>query len=138
MRVLRTVTMENSAATKSPLAHTNTRSPPRPHSTSMRGLALMLRFSVREEVRVDEVVDESLGGRIDRFELDTHTDAPIGPRDATFGIDVPLRSGHAEANLDFRAAIERARRADGDTSVAQVERQRRRDRVAEPILNRDA
>ena len=49
-----------------------------------------------------------------------------------------LRPGHAEAHLDLRAAVERAGRADGDAAAAEVERQRRGDRVAEAVLDRDA
>src|SRR6188474_831846 len=112
MRVLRTVTIENSAATKNPLAKTRARTPARRHRTpatdssigypqqvtvaktatktrkrdsaaaarhsgakhaSLRseGLAVFvfswLRFAVRKEVRVDEVVDDRLIGGIDRF-----------------------------------------------------------------------
>ena len=40
--------------------------------------------------------------------------------------------------LILAPAFERAGRADGDAAVAQIERQRRGDRVAEPVLNRDA
>src|SRR5204863_7587499 len=40
MRVLRTVTIENSAATKKPLAHTSASTPARRHRISIRDLAL--------------------------------------------------------------------------------------------------
>ena len=89
-------------------------------------------------MRVDEVVDERLVGRLDRLELDAHADAAIAPGDASFGVDVPLRPGHPEPHLDLRAALERAGRADGDAAVTEVERQRRGDGVAEPVLDRDA
>src|SRR5438128_10673972 len=155
MRVLRTVTIENSAATKNPLANTSAIRPARRHMTSMRtshwaiaviesplvqldnpiaqlpdySITRVLGFSIGEEVGVDEVVDERLRGRIDGFKLDTHTDPTIAPRDTAFGIDVAFRSRHAEANLDFCAGVERTGRANGNTAVAQIERQRRRDRV---------
>ena len=39
----------------------------------------MLRFSVAEEVRVDELVDHRLVGRINDLELDAHAHAAIAP-----------------------------------------------------------
>src|SRR5262245_14218947 len=74
---------------------------------------------------------------IDSLELNPHANAPIAPRNSAFGVDVPLGPGHSEAYFDLRAAIERAGGPDGDAAVAEVERQRRRDRVAEPVLNRN-
>ena len=97
-----------------------------------------LRFSIRKEVGVHEVVDDGLIGRFDFFELDAHADAAIAPGDTPFGVDVALGSGHPETHADLEAAVERARRADGDAAAAQVERQGRRNRVAEPILDRNA
>src|SRR5262245_58238403 len=82
-----------------------------------------LRFSVRKKVCVDEVVDDRLVRRIDVLELDAHADAPIAPRDLAFRVDVPLRSGHAEKDLDFRHAVERAGGPAGDAAVSQVVRQ---------------
>src|SRR5436190_18760861 len=93
-------------------------------------------FSVAEEVRVDEVVDDPLVGRVDLLELDAHADAPVAPRDAALAVDVFLGPGHAEPDLDLRTAVERARRPAGDPSVTEVEGQRRGDRVAEPVLDR--
>src|SRR6202011_976838 len=92
MRVLRTVTMENSAATKNPLASTSARTPARRHrmpasECSIRVLRgsgesnqMSLGFAIREEMRVDERVDDGLVGGIDRVELDAHAEAPIVPR----------------------------------------------------------
>src|SRR5947208_10359589 len=136
MRVLRTVTIENSAATKNPFANTRARTPAGRHTIS--AMPQMLRLSIAEEVRVDEVVDDRLVRGLDRFELNAHADAAIAPRDVSLGVDVALGAGHAEADLDLRARLERARRANGDAAVAQIERQRRRDRVAEPVLERHA
>src|SRR5206468_4465904 len=76
-------------------------------------------------------------GRVDLLELDAHADAPVAPRDAALAVDVFLGPGHAEPDLDLRTAVERARRPDGDPSVTEVEGQRRGDRVAEPVLDRD-
>src|SRR5437762_13065410 len=95
-------------------------------------------FSVAEEVRVDEVVDDPLVGRVDLLELDAAADAPVDPRAAALAVDVVLGAGHAEPDLDLRSAVERAGRPDGDPAVTEVEGQRRGDRVAEPVLDRDA
>src|SRR4051812_26800038 len=139
MRVLRTVTIENSAATKKPLAQISASSPASRHSVAASecSMAGILRFSIAEEVRVDEVVDDRLVRRIDDLELDAHADAAIAPRDVAFGVDVLLGARHAEADLDLRSALERAGRPDGDAAVAEIEGQRGGDRVAEPVLNRD-
>ena len=45
-------------------------------------MAGILRFSVGEEVRVDEVVDDRLVGGVDLLELDAHADAAVAPGDA--------------------------------------------------------
>src|SRR5215471_3766428 len=140
MRVLRTVTIEYSAATKRPLAPTSATSPASRHSVAASdcSMAGILRFSIAEEVRVHEVIDDRLVGRIDDFELHAHADAAIAPRHVAFRVDVLLRPGHAEANLDLRSAVERTGRTDRDAAVAEVERQRGRDRVAETVLDRNA
>src|SRR5258708_39259259 len=94
-----------------------------------------LSFSVAEEVGVDELIDDRLVGRVDFVELDAHADAPIAPCHASFGVDVALRARHPEPHFDSGAVLERARRPDVDAAVAEVQRQRRRNRVAEPVLN---
>src|SRR5262249_160754 len=94
-------------------------------------------FPIREEVRVDEVVDDGLMAGIDRLELSAHADVAIPPRDVPLGFDVALRSRHPEPDLDLGARFEGARRADGDPAVAQVERQCGGNRVAEAVLNGD-
>src|SRR2546423_812071 len=139
MRVLRTVTIENSAATKNPFAATSANRLTSRHSVAASGCPMseILRFSVAEEVRVDELVDDRLVGRIDDLELDAHADAAVAPRHVPFGVDVLLRSRHAEAHFDLGAVVERAGGADGDAAMAEVERQRRGDRVAEAVLDRD-
>src|SRR4051812_12625180 len=131
MRVLRTVTIENSAATKNPLAQTSANRPASRHrvAASECSMAGILRFSVAEEVRVDEVVDDRLVRGIDDLELDAHADAAVAPRDVSLCVDVLLRSRHAEAHLDLRGAVERAGRADRDAAVAEFQRQRRSNRV---------
>src|SRR5258706_4788250 len=128
MRVFRTVTIENSAATKKPFASTSANSPASRHSVAASecSMAEILCFSVGEEVRVDEAVDNRLDGRLDLLELNAHADAAIAPRDAPFAVDVLLRSGHAEADLDLGAQLERAGRADRDAAVTEVQRQRGR------------
>ena len=68
-------------------------------------------FSVAEEVRVDEVVDDPLVGRVDLLELDAHADAPVAPGHASLGVDIALGTRHPEADLHFRGAVERARAA---------------------------
>src|SRR5258708_38340758 len=130
MRVWRAETIESSAAPKNPLPNTSASNPASRHSVaaSEYSIAELLRFPVAEEVGVDELIDDRLVGRIDFFELDAHADAPIAPRDAPFGVDVALRARHAEPHFDFGAVLERARRPDGDAAVAEVERQRRRNR----------
>src|SRR5262249_31607727 len=86
-----------------------------------------LRFPVREEMRVDKVVDDGLAGGIDRLELQPHADAAIAPRDAALGIDVALRPRHPESHLDARARVERTGGADRDAAATEVQRQRRGD-----------
>src|SRR4051794_5148911 len=137
MRVLRTVTIENSAATKNPLAQTSANSPTSRHSVAASECSMseILRFSVAEEVRVDELVDVRLVGRIDGLELDAHADAAIAPRHVPVRVDVLLRSGHAEAHFDLGAVVQRTRGADRDAAVAEVQRQRRGDGVAEAVLD---
>ena len=66
-------------------------------------LSELLCFAVREEMGVDEAVDERLAGRVDLVELDAHADAAVAPGDVTLGVDVALRAGHAEPHLDRRA-----------------------------------
>src|SRR5476649_1528918 len=140
MRVLRTVTIENSAATKKPLARTSASSPASRHSVAASECSMseILRFSVAEEVRVDEVVDDCLVGGIDDLELNAHADAAVAPGHVPFGVDVLLRSGHAEADFDLGGAVERAGRPDRDAAVAEVQRQRRGDGVPEAVLDRNA
>src|SRR5207253_777876 len=53
---------------------------------------MRLRLAVREEVRVHEIVDERLVCGIDGLELNAHADAAFVPGDASFGVDVVLRS----------------------------------------------
>src|SRR5437867_13048718 len=110
MRVLRTVTIENSAATKTPLAKT------RASIAARRQITVAPRgpipdypiscFAIAEEVRIDELIDHRLVGGIHLFELDAHADAPVAPGDAPFGVDVALRARHAKPHLDLRAALE--------------------------------
>src|SRR5688572_17473793 len=147
--------MANSAATKNPLARTSASTAMRRMLTSRTGLsmeppALMLlerlpftvnrspsdgerqtvngerlAFSAAEEMRVDELVDEALIGRLDLVELQPHAVAAIAPRDSSFGVDVALRSGKAEPDSNPGAVVERAGRADCDAATAQVQRERR-------------
>jgi hypothetical protein len=67
-----------------------------------------LRFSVAEEVRADEVVDDRLVGGIDDLELDTHAHAAVAPRHVSSASTSSTR--HAEAHLDLGAAVQRAGR----------------------------
>src|SRR5580692_9960607 len=71
-----------------------------------------LRFSVREEVRIDERVDHHLVGGVDRLEPDAHAEAAIVPCHVALGVDVPLGSRHAEPDHDPGSAVEGARRPD--------------------------
>src|SRR5262245_36321117 len=89
-------------------------------------------------MRVHEVIDERLAGGLHRLELNAHADALVVPGDAAFGVDLARRPGHTEAHFDPGAGLERARRADGDAAVAQVERRGRGNGVAEPVLDRNA
>src|SRR5262245_7203967 len=97
-----------------------------------------LGFPVGEEVRVDEVVDEALVAGFNALELDSHADAAIAPGHASVGVDVALRPGHPEADADLRAGVERTGGPDRNPAATEVERERRRDRVAEPVLDGDA
>ncbi len=87
---------------------------------------------------VDELVDRRLIGRFDLLELQAHADPAIAPGDARLRFDVALRSGQPEAHPHLRSLLERAHRPDRHAPLAQVQRQRRGDRVAEPIGDRDA
>src|SRR3954471_19794455 len=71
-------------------------------------------FAIGKEMRVDECVDHRLVRGLDLLELDAHGDTPIAPRDAAFRVDIALGSRHAEAHLDLRGAVERARRPNSD------------------------
>src|SRR5262245_16403598 len=93
-------------------------------------------FPIAEEVRVHEAIDLILTGGVHLLELNAHANAAVAPGHASFRLDVAFRAGHAEAHLDLRAALERTRRADGDSAMAQVECQRGRNSVAEAILHR--
>src|ERR1700704_6100130 len=87
---------------------------------------------------VDERVDDSLVGGLDLLELDAHADPAVAPGHASFSVDVPLGPRHAKTHFDFGGAVERTGRPNRDAAVAQVERQRGGDGIAEAILNRDA
>src|SRR5260221_12413766 len=114
MRVFRTVTIENSAATKKPFANTSANSPASRHrvAASECSMAEILCFSVGEEVRVDEAVDHLLVGRLDLLELNAHADAAVAPRDAPLGVDVLLGARHPEAHPAPAARLARSGRAD--------------------------
>src|SRR6478752_7934060 len=172
MRVLRTVTSENSAATKKPLANTSARMtampkarwdvsiiaapwrtlsggagcgkrPPSRHrrpAARLGGPAATARLgaTVAEEVRVDEGVDGGLIGRFDLFELQAHADAPVAPRDARLDLDFTGCGREPEPHAGRGARIERAGGPDGDPAAREIQRERRRDCVAEAISDRDA
>src|SRR5687767_7585638 len=84
-------------------------------------------------MRVDELVDGGLILRLDFFELQPHAVAAIAPGDPPFGVDVALRAGQAKSEACARAVLERAGGTDGDASAADVQRQRCRDGVTEPV-----
>ena len=86
----------------------------------------------------DEVV---YGGLIDGrelCELQAHADAAFGPRDSSLGVDVLRRARKPESHLHVRTRLERIGGPDRKPAVADVQRERRRDRVAKPIRDRDA
>src|SRR5947209_7557760 len=93
--------------------------------TARRSAWKRLGFPIREEMLIDEVVDDRLMRGVDLLELNAHADAAVAPRDVPFRLDVALRPRHAEPDLDFRPRFERARRADRNPAVAQIQRQRR-------------
>src|SRR5215831_5606037 len=157
MRVLRTVTSANSAATKKPLAKTSARMAARPKArwevSIIRGSLAdsigggwpwevsaprrcrsgghALRAAIAEEVRVDELVDGGLIGRIDLLELQAHADAPVAPRHARLDLDLARARRQAEPHARGGARVQRARGADRNPAAAEIQRQRRCDRVAE-------
>ena len=143
MRVLRTVTIENSAATKKPLAKTSASDGPRAATapgSQMRELHGRNRYAF---LLLKKCASTKLSMIVWLAASTFSNWMPMPTRRSlqatrALGVDVPLRSRHAEADLDLRAALERAGGADGDAAVTEVERQRRGDRVAEPVLNRDA
>src|SRR5262245_29449051 len=108
------------------------------YGSSRTDRLMALSFPVGKEMRVDEVVDEGLVGRLDALELHAHADAAIAPRHPAAHVDVTARSGHPEPDLDSRAGVEGARGADRKPAAAQVKRQRGGDRVAEAVLHGDA
>ena len=143
MRVLRTVTIENSAATKKPLAHD--RAPSSPASRHERSAASECvhgrnRYAFRLEKKCASTklsMSVWLAGSTFSNWMPMPTRRSLQATRPSASMSL-LRSGHPEADLDLRAAVERAGRADGDAAVAQIQRQRRGDRVAEAVLDRDA
>src|SRR4051794_10891853 len=95
----------------------------RPPRGGASAAAIGLCPAIREEVRVDEMIDHRLGGGFDLVELHPHADAAVAPDDSAFGVEIPLRPRHPEPHLDRRARLERTRRPDRDATVAQIERQ---------------
>ena len=89
-------------------------------------------------MRVDELVDGGLIGGVDFVELQAHAVAAIAPRDAPLGIDVLLRARQPEAQSHLGAVFEWAGGPDGDAAQAQVQRQCRRDGIAEAIRDGDS
>ena len=77
-------------------------------------------------------------GGIDALELQSHPDSRVAPAHARVGIDVFLRAGQPESQARLRVDLERAGRADRDAAAAQIQRQRRGDRVADAIGDRNA
>src|SRR5580765_1929932 len=164
MRVLRTVTSENSAATKKPLANTSARTAAMPKArwdvsiirgsfadsigrgwlwqapARLRAAGASARSGapIAEEVRVDEGVDGGLVGRVDLLELQAHADAPVAPRDARLDLDFTGCGREAEPDPRGSTGIERAGGPDGDPAAREIQRERRRDRVAEAVSDRDA
>src|SRR5688500_3424141 len=158
MRVFRTEMIANSAATNHPFARTSASTASKRMLTSRTGLSMdwnlrtdssrlvvrgwwwagSLTFPTAEEVRVDELVDGRLIVGLHLVELQAHAVAAIAPRNAGFRCDVAFRRWQPEPETPFGAVLERTRRADGDTTPAQVERQRGRNGVTEPIRDGDA
>src|SRR5215212_8866839 len=87
-------------------------------------------------MRLYEVVNRLLGVRLDRGELQAHADATIGPGDSSFGVDVLLPARQTESHPDDRRNVEGIGRADGEATLADVQRQRCRDGVADAIRDR--
>src|SRR5262249_27113273 len=71
------------------------------------------------------------------LELNAHADAAIAPGHAPFGVDIALGARHPEPDADFRAGFERARGADRQPAMSEVEREGGGDGVAEPVLHRN-
>src|SRR4051794_15317297 len=124
--------MANSDATKNPLAATRAAMPARRHRMSKRECSMNrslparrpLRFAVREEVRVDEVVDDVLAGGIHFLELHAHPDAAVAPRHTALRVDFALGSGQAEPYAHRRVVIERTGGPDREPTPADVQGER--------------
>src|SRR6202521_4555724 len=114
MRVFRTVTSENSAATKNPSVRTSASTASKRTPTSMRiasgqdPTGFPSDFSAAEEMRIDEFVDGGLVGGIDFLELQAHAVAAVAPCHAAFRIDVPPGARQPEPQPHLRPAFERA------------------------------
>src|SRR5262245_54816212 len=85
----------------------------------------------------DEIVDRGLIGGYHLGELQAHAVAAIRPGEAALGVNVLGRARQAEAHLHYRPALERVGSADRETAVADVQRERRGDRIAKPVRDRD-
>ena len=83
------------------------------------------------------VVDDRMGSPDRRSRQDAHADA--GGRSRHFAsASMSFVDPASGSDLDLGAASERAGGANGDSPWTEVERQRRGDGVAEPVLNRDS
>src|SRR5688572_33472236 len=103
-----------------PNVETRNDSPP---NRGLGGLAgRSLRLPVREEMRLDERVDGSLRFVLEFDELDAHAEARHRPRDACFRLQIEAAGGQAEAHAEHRAVVERARGANGQAALADIER----------------
>ena len=61
-----------------------------------------LRFAIREEVRLNVMVDLSLVGLADLCELNAHPEPAIGPADATLDVDFNFSRRHTKTHAYTR------------------------------------
>src|SRR4030095_15938847 len=89
-------------------------------------------------MRLDVVIDLRLVCHADLGELHTHSQPPICPRHPGLDIDLVFSAGKAEAHSHGRIQSKGAGGSDRKATAADVDRQGRRDRVAETVRDRYA
>ena len=91
-----------------------------------------------EEVRFDEPVDQRLVGRLDLRELHAHAGLLVAPAARRFRLHLRFDPGSANLSLSTVPRTSGPVGADRHAAAAQVQRQRRGNRLADPVRHRNA